>query len=264
MPYRYAHYFYLLLIPASAFAFSGYLSDIANESGLKHVHALSAMLWILLLAAQSASIHNGRRALHRRLGFASLFLFPVYLAGFILVYRSEAMRIVAGDPFAGTFGPGIGFMTLIAVAATAYMYYAGLRDRRNVHLHARWMLVTVLLFSESVMGRILNNTIPALSVNGLEDVRHIYEAFHFSQLLAIALAVALYLGNRRHGAPFVFVIVALVLQSIALELFDDVDMWRESFLATAAWPVPVLLAIGVTLGLAVVTAGWHQGKRRTD
>ena len=139
------------------------------------------------------------------------------------------------------------------------MYYAGLRDRRNVQLHARWMLVTVLLFSESVMGRILNNTIPALAVNGFGDVRHIYEAFHISQLLAIGLAAALYLGNRRHGAPFLFAIVVLALQSIALELFDDIAVWRECFLASASWPAPVLGAIGIALALSAVTAGWKKG-----
>ncbi len=261
MPYRYAHYFYLALIPASALAFSGYLSDLPDAGISKHLHAFSATLWILLLAAQCASIHNGFRRLHRKLGYAGLVLFPVYLGGFLLVFQSEARRIIDGDPYATVFGPGIGAITLIAVAATAYMVYAGLRDRRNVQLHARWMLVTVFLFSESVLGRLLNNFVPALWVDDIDDVRRIYDAFHLSQLAAIALALVLYTRAREHGAPFVFVIAVLLLQSLALELFDDLDTWRGLFVDMGEWPTTPILLAGILAGVVLAVLGWTRGRR---
>ena len=261
MPYRYAHYFYLMLIPASALAFTGYLSELPDAGVLKHVHALSATLWILLLAGQSASIHSGFRNLHSKLGFSSFILFPVYLSGFLLVYRSEALRIIDGDPWAGVFGPGIGAMTLIAFVATAYMYYAGLRDRRNVQLHARWMLVTVFLFSESVLGRIINNYVPWLAVNEFGDIRHIYDAFHLSQLLAIALAAFLYLRDRRNGAPFIFLIIVLFAQSVALELFDDFEPWRALFTNSGSWPTSVFATAGLLAGCLLAFLGWTKGRR---
>ena len=263
MPYRYAHYFYLMLIPASALAFTGYLSELPDAGVLKHVHAASASLWILLLAGQSATIHNGFRSLHRKLGLSSLILFPVYLGGFLLVYRSEALRIINGDPWAGVFGPGIGAITLIAVVATAYMFYAGLRDRRNVQLHARWMLVTVFLFSESVLGRILNNYVPWLAVNEFDDIRHIYDAFHLSQLIAIALAAFLLLRDRRNGAPFIFVIVVLLAQSVALELFDGFEPWRAFFTDSGSWPTSIFAAVGLLTGGLLVFLGWTKGRRVT-
>ncbi|MDJ0653158.1 MAG: hypothetical protein QNJ40_03315 [Xanthomonadales bacterium] len=262
MPYRYAHYFYLMLIPASAVAFSGYLSDLPDAGISKHLHAVSATLWILLLAGQSASIHNGLKGLHRGLGLASLILFPIYLCGFLLVYRSEARRIIDGDPWAAVFGPGIGAITLIAVAATAYMYYSGLRERRNVQLHARWMLVTVFLFSESVLGRILNTFVPWLYVNQLEDVRRIYDAFHLSQLIAILLALGLFLLNRRHGKPFTFLIAVLIAQSIALELFDDFESWRAFFVNSGSWPLMTFASAGLLAGCLLVFYGWNNGRRQ--
>lgn len=261
MPYRYAHYFYLLLIPAAGLGFSAYLSDLGQAGFAKHLHAIAATFWILLLAGQSASIHNGLRRLHKFLGLISLILFPVYLCGFFLVYRSEAQRILNGDPYATIFGPGIGAITLIAVAATAYMYYAGLRERRNVQLHARWMLVTVFLFSESVLGRILNNFVPGLYVNDLEDVRRIYDAFHISQLLAIALALVLYAGNRRNGGPFLFVVGVLISQSVALELFDNFEGWRFLFIQSGTWPLAVFGVTGLLIGALIARLGWLDGHR---
>ncbi len=260
MPYRYAHYYYLLLIPAAVLGFSGYLGDLQNAGVSKHLHAITATLWILLLAGQSASIHNGFRSIHRRLGFTSLIVFPFYLCGFLLVYRTEAIRIIDGDPWASVFGPGIGAITLISFVATGWMYYCGLRQRRAVQLHARWMLVTVFLFSESVLGRILNNFVPSLFVNSLGDVRNIYLAFHLAQVLAIALALVLYMRDRQHGQPFVFVIVVLVAQSLALELFDDLAGWRALFVATGSWPIEVFAAAGLLIAVVIAWSGWRLGR----
>ncbi|MEM7765751.1 MAG: hypothetical protein AAF290_16925 [Pseudomonadota bacterium] len=260
MPYRYAHYFCLLLIPAAVIAFSGYLSELPDAGLAKHAHAIAATLWILLLAGQSASIHSGRRSIHKFLGSASLLIFPLYISGFFLVYRSEARRISASDAYAEVFGPGIGAITLVAVVASAYMFYSGLRDRRNVQLHARWMLVTVFLFAESVLGRILNNFIPALYVNDVTDVRRIYDAFHLSQLFAVLLALVLYFRDREHGAPFLFVIVALLVQSLSLELFDGFGPWRDMFLTSGDWPIGAFAVIGIALGAVVAGLGWSAGK----
>lgn len=260
MPFRYAHYFLLMLIPAAALGFISYLGELGQAGIAKHLHAIAATLWILLLAGQSATIHNGMNRLHRRLGCASLFLFPAYLCGFFLVYRSEARRIIDGDPYATVFGPGIGAMTLIAIAATAYMYYAGLRNRRNVHLHSRWMLVTVFLFAESVFGRIFNNLVPGLLVLGIEDVRKIYDAFHLSQLLAITLAFVLFIRDRKHGTPFIFVVAVLILQSVALELFDGIDAWRQLFVQSGSWPQAAFAVTGLVFGSACALYGWRQGR----
>ncbi|MEM7611112.1 MAG: hypothetical protein AAF270_05505 [Pseudomonadota bacterium] len=261
MPYRFAHWYVLLLIPASMLGFSGYLGALTEEPPAKHLHALAATLWILLVAAQSASIQRGMRQLHRRVGFASVLLFPVYLCGFFLVFQSESQRIVDGDPFATVFGPGIGAITLISVVATAYMYYAALRDRRHVQMHARWMLVTLFLFSESVLGRILNG-VPGLLVRSIEDVRSIYSAFHLAQLIAIVLALVLFAKQPKYGKPYLFVIGAMLAQSIALELFDDVQIWRGLFIDAASWPTTNLAAMGLVIGAIAALVGWKRGSSR--
>ncbi len=261
MPYRRLHYFILLLLPASVMAFPFYLMDLGNSVPAKHVHAAAATLWILLLAGQSASIHNGKRSLHRMVGVASLALFPMYLAGFLLVFQCEAQRIVDGDPWATVFGPGVGTITLISATSTGWMYYAALRDRKNVQLHSCWMMVTVVLFADSVLGRIFNGYVPGFLVREFEDVRKIYDGFHASQLLAIAVAIVLYRRDKANGFPFVFVCFVLVLQSVALEIFDGFEPWRTAFIATASWPMSIALIPGVVLGIAVAWLGWTAGHR---
>lgn len=261
MPYRYAHFYVLGIIPLSVLAFwDSFFSRIPEARAAVHLHSWSATLWVLLLATQHWAIHHKRFALHARLGRLSLAVFPVFLASFLLVIQSEAQTVLGGDPYRAVFAPGIGVLTLIAAAAIGSLYYAGLKHRHAVPLHARYMVTIPFLFTESILGRLFNDYVPALTVNSLEDVRKIYWAIHMSQVLAIAFALRLYLQNRKVGEPFLVVGFALVLQSIALETFDDVTWWRQVYLASADLPLFVPLVLGMLVGTLIVWRGWRDGK----
>ncbi len=252
----------LSIIPLSILAFwDSFFSRIPEARAAVHLHSWSATLWVILLAVQNWVIHHRRFALHARLGQLSLAVFPVFLASFFLVIQSEAKTVLRGDPFRTVFGPGIAVLTLIAAAAIGYLYHAGLKNRHTVPLHARYMLAIPLLFTESILGRIFNEYMPGLTVNSLEDVRRIYWAIHLSQLLAIAIALLLYLQDRTVGKPFLIVGVALVLQSIGLEVYDDVAWWRRVHLAGAGLPFFVALTTGTLVGILIVSRGWTAGKR---
>ncbi len=262
MPYRYAHLYVLGIIPLSIIAFwDSFFSRIPEARAAVHLHSWSATLWVVLLAAQNWAIHHRRSALHARLGRLSFAVFPVFLASFFLVIQSEAKTILRGDPFRTVFGPGIAVLTLIAAAAIGYLYYAGLKNRDTVPLHARYMVAIPFLFTESILGRIFNDYMPGLTVNSLEDMRRIYWAIHLSQLLALAFAVLLYRQNRTVGQPFLVVGVVLVLQSIGLEVCDDLAWWRQVYLASADLPFSVILATGTLVGVLIVSQGWSAGKR---
>ena len=258
MPYRHAHFYVLALIPASFVGFIGYFSALGDASLPIHIHSASSTLWILLLAAQSWSIHHGRRALHRTLGKSSLALFPFFFAGFFLVFQTEAQKVVDGNRYVTVFGPGIGVLTIVAVVGVGLLYAQALRHRRNVQLHARYMLAIPFLFLESVFGRILNNLVPGFLVLSLDDIRAIYWAIHACQLAGIALALALYARDRTHGTPFLIVCVLLALQSIGLEVFDSIGWWRDLFIVSAGVPFAATLSTGLVIGAAVLWGGWSR------
>lgn len=265
MPYRYAHFYVLGIIPLSILAFwDSFFSRIPEARTAVHIHSWSATLWVILLAAQNWGIHHRRRALHARLGRLSLAVFPVFLASFLLVIQSEATSVLRGDPFRTVFGPGIAVLTLIAAGAIGFLYHAGLKHRATVPLHARYMVAIPFLFAESILGRIFNDYVPGLTVNSLEDMRRIYWAIHLSQLLALTFAFFLYRQNRTAGKPFLIVGGALVLQSIGLELFDDLVWWRRLYLASAGLPFLATLATGWLVGMLIVARGWSAGVRERN
>lgn len=263
MPYRYAHYYVLGIIPVSILAFwDSFFSRIAEASAAVHLHSWSATLWVLLLAAQSWAIHNKRRGLHAAFGRISLAIFPVFLASFLLVIRSEAQTVITGDPFRTVFAPGIAVLTLVAFTAIGYLYYAALKNRHTVQLHARYMIAIPFLFTESILGRVFNAYLPGLIVNSLEDMRDIYWAIHLSQVLALVLAMFLHFQKPKFGKPFLIVSAALALQSLGLELFDDPRWWRAIYLDYATVPFAAPLSLGLIVGLLIVWRGWEDGKKK--
>src|SRR5687768_16585659 len=101
MPYRHAHLYLLLLFPLTGLAFwPNYFGRLAASPAAFHIHGATASLWIALLAFQSWSIHARRNAWHRSVGLASFALFPLFVAGGLLVIQTMAVKFAGrSDPF---------------------------------------------------------------------------------------------------------------------------------------------------------------------
>src|SRR5689334_3909366 len=92
MPYRYAHHALLLgLLPITLFAFwPAYFGRLGQAPFAFHAHGLTATAWILLVMAQSWSIHARRFALHRQLGQLLFVAVPLFVAGGAIAVQSMA------------------------------------------------------------------------------------------------------------------------------------------------------------------------------
>ncbi|WP_447406154.1 hypothetical protein, partial [Clostridium perfringens] len=81
MPYRHAYRWLLGLFPLIALAFwPGYLGQLAQAPFALHAHGLTATAWLMLLTAQSWSIHARRAAWHRAAGLATFAVVPLFAA----------------------------------------------------------------------------------------------------------------------------------------------------------------------------------------
>ena len=87
------------------------------------------------------TVHHGQLALHRKTGLAIFLLFPFFLIGGVWVIHLEATTL-AGDftSVGGRLIAQIGSFDLLANIALTFLFWAGLKYRYKVHLHARYML----------------------------------------------------------------------------------------------------------------------------
>lgn len=267
MPYRHAWIWCLAIIAATAVAFwPGYFSQLGEAKISSHVHAITATLWILLIAAQSWSIDGGHRALHRSLGLAIFLLVPLFFIGGVGAEHSMAAATGSGqDAFYNVWGPSLGIYDLIATLGFLALTAMALKDRRRVARHAAWLLATPLLLIGPILSRIYPRYLPGLAMEGPQDFELFRWGIHLGGLTAIAIALWLWSRHRRDGAPWLVVSAINLAQLVLFETLGFVAAWKAAFVAFGAVPVAVHVISAGLLTVAALWWGWRSvPPRRAD
>ena len=259
MPYRHAHWFVLSLFPLSALAFwPSYLSQFTTAPAQFHVHGVTASLWLLLIAAQSWTIHHDRRQLHRSMGLLSLAIFPLFLVGGVGIFIGMAQRFVEGSPFHAMYAARLAWLDFVGVGAVTYFYYEALRQRRKVHAHSGFLLATTIFLLPPIFGRLM--AIP-LGVTGPADFAKLGTGFQIANGLVALFAFWVAARRGRHGRPFWLAGALTLVAALLYQLIGGLAAWERMFALAAGLPaLPMTLAAGLA-GVAVAYAGWTAGRR---
>ncbi|QDZ07902.1 hypothetical protein FPZ24_10730 [Sphingomonas panacisoli] len=264
MPYRRAWLFIVALIAATVFAFwRSYFGIFARAPAGFHIHGLTASLWMLLLLAQSWTVDRRQFVAHRILGRATFVAIPLFGAGAMGVIHSMAASTVDGDPFYALWGARLGLLDLLAFGAVLYAAGMALRHRRNVRLHAAYMLSTALPLVSPVLGRVINQTVPGLVIHGPQDFPVFGLGAQLANLIAGGIALWLWRWNRSAGRPWAVAFGVVVAQIVSFETLATGDVWHGAFEAIGSLPLTVPLALGFGAGVVTVLIGWNaQAGRR--
>lgn len=264
MPYKHAHYFvgFVLLVTLAGF-WASYFTQINGVPLAFHVHAFTATSWLLLVILQSMSIHKGHAALHKLTGKASFALFPLLILGFVMIINVTAERFASQEsPFIALLGPAFGIGMAIAIAAYLTLFYLALRHRRNIKLHAGYMLATPLILFESPFSRIIDQFLPWMNFIGSEGPRQVLDAIAISDMLVAAFAITIYLRDRKNGAPWLVATFFVLMQAAVMWLAPDIQFLRAFFEAYARLPQELTMAFGLLAGAIVGYLGWTRGVSR--
>ncbi len=262
MPYRHAHYYvgFVLLVILAGF-WASYFAPIGTVMPLAfHVHAITAMTWLGLLIVQQVTIHRRLNALHRQLGWASFALFPLLMLGLAMIINLSADRYaVRESPFITQFGPAAGIGMLVAIAAYLTLFYRALRDRRQVKLHAGYMLATPMILFESPMSRVIGSLFGPYLREGAWGV---LDTIVMANTACTAFALALYFRDRRHGAPWLVAAGFMSLQSATMWTAPKIAVLGTMFEAYAQLPHWIGLTAAVAAGAASGWLGWSAAPKR--
>lgn len=262
MPYRYAHWWVFALIALSGLAFwSGYLSQLDEAPFEFHLHGVTAFLWMVLLAAQSWTIHEKRRDLHRAIGFSSFGLFPFFLASSLLIAVGMAKRYVdETSPFHVEYAARLAPLDVVSVIGMSYFFFMALKWRKNVYLHARYMLATLVFLINPVIGRLLTD-IPPFKIEGDDQLYIFADAVRTGNVSVLVLLAMLYRSSGKNGRPFLEASVFVVIQMLLFETLGRSSAWEQIY-SNLAFANPVLVALpGIAIGVLVIVSGWIAGGR---
>lgn len=261
MPYRYGHYFvgFVLLTILTGF-WASYWSPIANVPLAFHVHALTSSSWLLLLIVQSVAIHRRSNAFHKQMGRASFVLFPLLILGFTMIIDVSAQRYaVQESDFIMHNGPSFGIGMAISISAYLTLFYQALKNRRNVKLHAGYMLATPLILFESPFSRVMDQYLPWMNVIGSERIHQVQDQIAISDAMAIAFAMSLYITDRKHGAPWLVASCFMALQALVMWNAPAVPAIGTLFVGYAQIPQAITFAAGIAAGGLAAWLGWRAG-----
>lgn len=265
MPYRQAYVFVLALLVLTFVAFwPSYLSVLPEAKLAHHFHAVSAVLWTVLAIVQSWSIHHDRWALHRSAGLGVFVLFPFFLIAGVWVIHVEATTLATALSLPpGLRDPGdleiaqIGFFDSLANIGFALLFWAGLKYRYKVHLHARYMLASLLFVVAPIVWRLLRGFSATI-----HDMSFSYP-FAVANLVAFAIALALYRQAPRHGRPFLLFAGIVAAQEVLYETLGRLPAWAQIFASISTVNLVFLLLLTGIAGVGIAWHGWVAGTRPT-
>jgi hypothetical protein len=259
MPYRNAYLYVLALIALTFIAFwPSYLSVLPEAKLAHHFHAGSSVLWTALAVLQSWTIHHDRWSLHRSAGLAVFLLFPFFLIAGLWVIHVEAagLAVAPTDPENASIAQ-FGFFDPLANIGFAILFWGGLRYRYKVHLHARYMLGTVMFVVAPVIWRLLRNFVPGFQQGQVPfDV-----AFAAGNAAACAIALALYWRAPKYGRPWLIVAGIIAAQAILFLTAGRLPAWAPVFASVGSINLAFLLVITGIASLGIAWHGWVAGAR---
>lgn len=262
MPYRHAHYYvgFVLLVILTGF-WASYFAPIATPMPLAfHVHAITAMTWLAFLIVQIVSIHRRMNALHRQIGWASFALFPLLMLGLAMIINLSADRYeVRENPFINAFGPSAGIGMSVAIAAYLTLFYLALKHRRQVKLHAGYMLATPMILFESPMSRVIGTVFSDYLREGAVGV---IDTIVMANTACTLFALALYRRDPRTGAPWLVAAGFMTLQSLTMWFAPRFAVFGDAFDAYAKLPHWVGLTTALVAGAAAGWLGWKAAPSR--
>ncbi|MBL0337249.1 MAG: hypothetical protein IPP73_18520 [Chitinophagaceae bacterium] len=188
-----------------------------------HFHATMMIGWVGLLITQPLLIRQKKFRLHRLLGRVTYFMMPLLLVSVLLVLNSGLKRIPENESDKITFNlilfPFRDFI-LLSVAFLIGIYY-----RRKVHIHARAMIITGIVFIEPALFRFLGGVV--FKNNGIL-------AFYIGIGFILSLLIILIIMERKHKSgrwlfPSLFAIYSvaylIAIFEIQLTFMDPFVRW---------------------------------------
>jgi len=151
--------------------------------------------------------------------------------------------------------------TMVAAAAYVTVYYRALKYRRQVWVHAGYMLSTPLILFESPFGRVVNLFVPGFTVSGPADFPRIMSAILWSMAIELAIIAVIWWRVGERAKPFLVTAGFIVVEMLAMGFASQFEALKQFDTFIGHLPALSIVLTGFAIGAATSWAGWEAGKR---
>jgi hypothetical protein len=218
--YKYAHLYLALGLVAVAIGFSKtYFSQLGEFSLPYHLHGISASLWMILLIIQPYLFQKGLLKAHRVLGWSSLFLVPTIVIAGVIMMR---FMIQSQANYPPNVVYQLAFIDTLTLFGFTLLYLMALYFRKNLKLHARFMVTTIF-----------GPLVPALTrmfIFNLGVASNFNEGLTYSYLL-IELVLFVIIWKERNkkeiNLTYVPFLVFIIAQHVLMYFSGNWTWWKS-------------------------------------
>ena len=217
--YRYAHWYFLAALAAIVAGFwQSFFKPMGGQSAGHTIHGVTATLWIVALAVQSALISRGNVVWHRRVARGAILLVPV-----LTLSALHMIRVMLAGPMPAELSNLLAFIDFASLIFLVLLVAAGLNHYRTPQAHKRYMAATVLLAFPPALTRLYAFGLPL----GLDFLPALHASFVTVHVILIALIVSDYRNGIRRAAYPISLAFFLLLQAAMLPV--SVSPWWTAF-----------------------------------
>lgn len=151
--YPYAQWYFLGAMVITWIGFShSYFAVVTSEPLLHHIHGALMGGWIAILILQPWLYQRGYIQLHRRIGSWAVYLWTPALIVCGLLMDRRMLRLHNAPP---RIIDQLAFLDLVSLALFVVFIALSTVNARNLQLHARYIVCTVLLLIPPALARAL-------------------------------------------------------------------------------------------------------------
>ncbi|NMM47933.1 hypothetical protein [Marinigracilibium pacificum] len=116
------------------------LSQFSSFTFVYHLHGASTTTWMVLLIIQPLLYKLNNLKLHRIIGWSTLVLVPIILIAGLIMMKN---MIIGQANYPPNTVYKLAFIDITTLVAFLSFYYLALINRKNIKLHARYMVCTI-------------------------------------------------------------------------------------------------------------------------
>ena len=217
--YPHAQWYFLLAMAITWLGFSRtYFAVVRTEPLVHHIHGALMGGWIALLFVQPILYQRGYISLHRTLGRWGVYLLmpAIVVVGLLMDRRMIQLHNAPPDVI-----DQLAFLDLISLIAFPALVILSICYARNVQLHARYIVCTVLLLVPPALARAL------FFVPGMHSFQ---TNGNVAEGLMDLVLIILIVGDKRRGKiwiPYPLALVIFTSMTVTSNYVKDWAWWHR-------------------------------------
>lgn len=237
-----------------------YFGVNAKPNAYHHLHAITNLIWLILLLSQLTLISKRSFGIHHKLGLSIFFMGPLLVATVALLSVHSASRAVA----TGQEDILIVGNVMVSLELGFIILMAFIIQRKSFKLHGAFLMSSALLFMGIALFFTLITFVPQYKIEGPETFYRFETAATASRYCCAAVGLFFFLKNMRNGWPWLLVSFIFFMNELINSLVVKADYTRPLTSFVGSFDETIVFTVTFVGLLILLILIWQLNKKKAS